>query len=140
MINIDNLFNLFPSQDNENKQMAYIDFADKPIYKLGMYKKLILNHINFKKKVISFFKQTNAELSVEEMEEAGAYVAYNRAWFYIKDIDITNDDHLEAISVYGDETLETSLELGIKFYQISEEYEKCAFLLKILKKSQEFTL
>jgi hypothetical protein len=140
MINIDNLFNLFPPQDNEDKQIVYIDFADKPVYKLGMYKKIILNHINFKKKVISFFKQTNAELSIEEMEAAGAYVAYNRAWFYIKDIDITNDDHLEAISTYCDEALETSLELGIQFYQMDEEYEKCAHLLKVLKKSQEFTL
>ena len=58
------------------------------------------------------------------MEAAGAYVAYNRAWFYIKDIDLDNDDHIEAISTYGDDALETSLELGIKFFQIDEEYEK----------------
>lgn len=140
MINIDSLFNLFPPQDDGGKQIVHIDFADKPVYKLGMYKKIILNHINFKKKVITFFKQTNAELSIEEMEAAGAYVAYNRAWFYIKDIDLNNDDHIEAISTYGDEALETSLELGIKFFQIDEEYEKCAHLLKIQKKSQEFTL
>ena len=44
MINIDRLFNLFPSDDG-SEQTVYIDFKDKPVYKLGMYKKLILNHI-----------------------------------------------------------------------------------------------
>ncbi len=84
MINIDSLFNLFPPSDDGKDQVTYIDFADKPVYKLGMYKKLILNHINFRKKVISFFKETNDELSIEDMERAGAFVVYNRAWFTLK--------------------------------------------------------
>ena len=140
MINLDSLFNLFPHRDVSNtEEMAYIDFADKAVYKLGMHKKLILNHINFRKKVIQFFKQTNAELSVEEMQEAGEFVTYNRAWSYIKQIDINDDDHVEAISIYRDDALETTLELGIKYFQNLEEYERCAHLLKILKKSQEFS-
>jgi len=140
MINLDSLFNLFPHRDVSNtEEMAYIDFADKPVYKLGMYKKLILNHINFRKKVIQFFKQTNAELSIEEMQEAGEFVTYNRAWSYIKQIDINDDNHVEAISIYRDDALETTLELGIKYFQNLEEYERCAHLFKILKKSQEFS-
>ena len=120
MINIENLFHLFPKGDNDDKNHdVYVDFATKPVYKLGMWKKLILNHINFKKKVLLFFKQSNGE-------------------FDIKDINLKNDDHIEAIVTYGDEALQTSLELGIKFFQNTEEYEKCAHLLKILKKSQEF--
>lgn len=138
MINIDSLFNLFPPSDDGKDQVAYVDFTDKPVYKLGMYKKLILNHINFRKKVISFFKETSDELSIEDMERAGAFVVYNRAWFYIKDIDMNNDDHIEAISTYGDENLEAALELGIQYFQSSEEYERCAHLLKIQKKVQEF--
>ena len=139
MINIENLFHLFPKGDNDDKNHdVYVDFATKPVYKLGMWKKLILNHINFKKKVLLFFKQSNGEFDIEDIKQAGEFVAYNRGWSYIKDISLENDDHIEAIVTYGDEALQTSLELGIKFFQNTEEYEKCAHFLKILKKSQEF--
>ena len=73
------------------------------------------------------------------MQEAGEFVTYNRAWSYIKQIDINDNDHVEAISLYRDDALETTLELGIKYFQNLEEYERCAHLLKILKKSQEFS-
>mgnify|MGYP001206808668 CR=1 FL=1 len=138
MINVENLFHLFPEEDGDEKKTAYIDFVEKPIYKLGMWKKLILNHINFKKKVLLFFKQSNGEFDIEDIRQAGEFVAYNRGWNYIKDINVENDDHIEAIVTYRDDSLDTSLELGIKFFQNIEEYEKCAHLLKILKKSQEF--
>ncbi len=137
MINLDVLFNLFPLGDTENDSISHMDITEKPIYKLGMYQKLLLNFINFKKKVVTFFKETNAELSVEEMEEAGAFVAYNRAWFYINQINLENLEHINAIKKYSSEELNTSLELGIKYFQHSEEYEKCAHILKILKISKE---
>jgi len=138
MIEVDDLFNLFSPEDN-NYSNTYVDFTTQPVYKLGMYRKLILNHINFKKKVIYFFKKSNAELSLEEMAEAGEFVAYNRAWHYIKDITLEDDDHIEAIVTHSNKALETAFELGIKFFQKTEEYEKCAHLLKLLKKSQEFS-
>jgi hypothetical protein len=140
MVNIDSLFNLFPPEDSSNGDVdtTYIDFTTTPTYWLGMYKKLILNHINFKKKAIKFLKQANAELDVKEMGEAGEYVTYNRAWFYIKKLDLSDPSHNEAIEIFSDDYLDTSLELGIKFFQEIEEYEKCAHILKILKKSQNF--
>jgi len=125
MIEVDDLFNLFSPEDN-NYSNTYVDFTTQPVYKLGMYRKLILNHINFKKKVIYFFKKSNAELSLEEMAEAGEFVAYNRAWHYIKDITLEDDDHIEAIVTHSNKALETAFELGIKFFQKTEEYEKCA--------------
>ena len=48
-----------------------------------------------------------------------------------------NDEyHIDCVVRFGDEVLETSLELAIKYFQELEEYEKCAHLLKILKKSK----
>lgn len=141
MINVDNLFNLFPEKDSGrgvDSKAVYIDFKNSPIYWLGMYKKLILNHISFNKKVIKFFKEANSDLNVGDMEEAGEFVTYNRAWFYVNKIDIENEGHVEAIKQYSDEFLDTSLELGISFFQELEEYEKCSHLLKLLKKSKEF--
>ena len=103
MINLDVLFNLFPLGGAEDDNVSHMDITEKPIYKLGMYQKLLLNFINFKKKVVTFFKETNAELSVEEMEEAGAFVAYNRAWFYINQINLENPEHIKAIEKYSSE-------------------------------------
>jgi hypothetical protein len=142
MIDVDNLFNLFPDGDSKKNtnEITHIDFKETPIYWLGMYKKLILNHINFNKKVIQYFKEANSELDIKDMKEAGEFVTYNRAWFYGQKINIKDTSHIEAIEKYSDEYLDTSLELGINFFQELEEYEKCAHLLKILNKSKEFII
>ena len=85
-------------RDNDDKNHdVYVDFATKPVYKLGMWKKLILNHINFKKKVLLFFKQSNGEFDIDDIREAGRFVAFNRAWFYLDKLDLKNDDHILTI-------------------------------------------
>ena len=52
-IDVENLFNLFP-EDSSNKdsdELTFVDFKTSPVYLLGMYKKIVLNHINFNKKI-----------------------------------------------------------------------------------------
>ncbi len=139
-INMDNIFGLFTSNESldEGGDAVYVNFKNTPVYWVGMYKKLILNHINFNKKIVKFFKEANEELDVSEVKEAGEFVVYNRAWSYIKDIDVDNKDHIDAIEKYCDEYLDIALKLGISFFEQLEEYEKCAFLKHILDKSQKF--
>ena len=140
MDNLENIFGLFSHEDDDlstNSKTTYIDLKSSPVYYVGMYKKLILNHINFNKKVLSFFKKANEELNIEDIKEAGEFVTYNRAYTYIKNLDLGDKNHIDAIQHYTDEYLDTSLELGINFFQQHEEYEKCAFLLKILNKSKD---
>ena len=134
MINVDNLFNLFPSEEEDSE--VYIGFTERPMYKLGMYKKLVLNFLTFKEKVVSFLKDANAELSEDEMGEAGALIAYTRAWGYIEQIEINNPEHIEAIKEYSNDEMVQSLNLGIFYYERHEEYEKYAFLLQILNLSK----
>ena len=137
MVNLDNIFGLFSHDDNDlssKGKTSYEELKNSPVYYVGMYKKLILNHINFNKKVLTFFKKTNKELNVDEIKEAGEFVTYNRAWSFIQNIDLNETSHIDAVKYYSDEYLDTSLELGISFFTSQEEYEKCAFLLKILKK------
>tara|TARA_Y100000389_G_C17237988_1_gene401616 strand:- start:337 stop:765 length:429 start_codon:yes stop_codon:yes gene_type:complete len=139
-IDFDNIFNLFGDDDLNRNTTTYTDLTSTPAYWLGMHKKLILNHINFKKKAIRLLKNSNMELDPEELAAAGELIAYNRAWFYIKKIDLTNDDHIEAIVTHSDDFLDTSLELAIKHFQSPEreEYERCFHLHEILKLSKEF--
>ncbi|MCP5063730.1 MAG: hypothetical protein GY936_14880 [Ignavibacteriae bacterium] len=134
MINVDNLFNLFPSEGEDSE--VYIGLTERPMYKLGMYKKLVLNFLTFKEKVVSFLKDANAELSEDEMGEAGALIAYTRAWGYIEQIEVNNPEHIEAIKEYSNDEMIQSLNLGIFYYERHEEYEKCAFLLQILNLSK----
>jgi len=138
---MDNIFGLFTSNEglDEGDDTVYVNFKNTPVYWVGMYKKLILNHINFNKKIVKFFKEANEELDVSEVKEAGEFVVYNRAWSYIKDIDVDNKDHIDAIEKYCDEYLDIALKLGISFFEQLEEYEKCALLKHILDKSQKFS-
>jgi hypothetical protein len=140
MINIDNIFELFSTNEDldGNNTVVHIDFTKTPIYWIGMYKKLVLNHINFNKKVLKFFKESNQELDIEDMKDAGEFVVYHRAWHYIQNVDIDNKEHVIAIKKYTDEYLDTALKLGISFFEQHEEYEKCALLKKILDKSKDF--
>jgi len=135
MVNLDHIFHLFSSNDDLQgvaNDKTFIDFKNTPTYWVGMYKKLILNHLNFNKKIIQFFKKSNKELDLGDVKEAGESITYNRAWNYIKKIDINKKEHLEGIDNYADEYLDTSLKLGISFFIETEEYEKCAHLQKIL--------
>ena len=144
MINIENIFPLFPS-DHEDDDVTQYDNAallgikESPVYFIGMFKKLVLNHINFNKKVVKFFKESNQELDVDDVAIAGEFVVYNRAWYYIQNVDINVKDHVLAIEKYTDEYLDTALKLGIHFFEESEEYEKCALLKTILDKIEEIS-
>tara|TARA_R110001632_G_scaffold52432_3_gene130032 strand:- start:369 stop:815 length:447 start_codon:yes stop_codon:yes gene_type:complete len=140
-VGIDNIFELFSSGEDLNGEndLVHIDFTSTPTYWIGMYKKLVLNHINFNKKVVKFFKESNQELDVDDVAIAGEFVVYNRAWYYIQNVDINVKDHVLAIEKYTDEYLDTALKLGIHFFEESEEYEKCALLKTILDKIEEIS-
>lgn len=143
MINIENIFPLFPNDhDDEDISLldnaALLDIKESPVYFIGMFKKLVLNHINFNKKVLQMFTKMNGEFDIQDVKEAGEHITYNRAWSYIKNIDINVDEHIEAIEYYTDEYLQTSLELGISYFIETEEYEKCNLLNKILTISKKF--
>ena len=119
MMNMDNIFDLFGSNDNldgTENSTTLIDFKNTPTYWIGMYKKFIFNHINFNLKMIKFFKQSNTDLDVSDMKDAGEFVAYNRAWAYIKKIDLTNESHINSINLYANKKLDKALQSGIDFF------------------------
>ena len=141
MIDMTNIFGLFvPGEELDGTQTAtnLDELKTKPIFHVGMYKKLILNHINFNTKVLDFFKQSNEEFDINDIKEAGEYVVYNRAWNYISNVDIKNDGYINAIKHYSDDEFRSTLDMGIEFFQRDELYERCALLLKIKKKSLKF--
>ena len=103
-LNIDNIFSLFSSGEDAS----------------GVDDQVFIN-----------FKESNSDLDVDEMSDAGEWVTYNRAWHYIRKINLSNEDHISSLEKHNDPYLETTVKLGIKFFEESEQYERCALLKKI---------
>jgi len=140
MVDIDNIFSLFSSHDDldGNNTTVHMDFTENPIYWVGMYKKMLNSNIDFNKRLLKILGKSNKDLDILDVKKAGEHIVFNRAWNYIKKIDIKDQEHCDAIKKLSDEYLDTALKLGINYYEPEEDYEKCAHLKKILDKSQEF--
>ena len=135
-MDINHIFNLFGDSGNKyneksNSSINMEDFEKTPSYKIGMFKKLILNQHVFQKKLINMFKTPKDEFGMAGMDGVGEYIAHHRAWSYIGDCVIDNEIWQDSLSVQNDEHLETAVKLSISFFEETEEYEKCALLKKI---------
>lgn len=141
MVNPDNIFELFSESDDldgSNNSTTFVDFKSTPIYWIGMFKKVILNHNNFNKKVLQFFEKADQEIDLDDVKDAGEYIVYNRAWTYIENVDLNDIIHVKTVEKYADEYLDVALKLSINFFEQSEQYERCALLVKILNKVNTF--
>jgi len=135
MINLDNIFHLFNVDDDldgTDNSTTLMDFKNTPTYWIGMYKKLILNSINFNSKIIKFLTKSDKDLDIKDIEEAGKFVTYNRAWTYIKQINPKNKEHIKGVKIYADDDLKKAINMNIDFLIKTEEYEKCAHLHNII--------
>jgi hypothetical protein len=139
-VDVNKIFELFGSKDENpkpdlgtNQDMSYLleDFKKHPMFWVGMFKKLIYNHKVFNTKALNSFKDMDEGLDMNDVEAAGEFIMYNRAWYWISKIDINNKLHQESITHYADEILLTYTKVTILYFQELEEYEKCAHLKKI---------
>ena len=140
MIDKDKIFKLFVdgkeiSGDRTKDEIK--DFMNGPYAKIGMFVKLIQNHEVFHKKLEKFLKKEQPNYNVESTKEASEFTVYNRAWGYIKNIDVKDKEDLNAIINFEHKTLLKILSSSISFFEIYEEYEKCAHLYKIQKVIKE---
>jgi hypothetical protein len=139
-MNADKIFGLFGGQEenpkpdfNQEDDMSYLleDFKNHPLFWVGMFKKLIHNHRTFNRKIIGFFSKMDEELDLYDVGQAGEFVVYNRAWFWISKIDTQIDTHQKAITHYADDYFLTCVKFSISYFEELEEYEKCAHFKKI---------
>ena len=137
-MDVNSIFNLFNSGDKKPTDplpstINMADFEKTPTYKVGMFKKIILNQHVFQKKLINMFKTPQDDYGMEGMEDVGEYIAHHRAWSHIKDCNIDEELWQGSLQIQHDDYLDTALNLSISFFEEREEYEKCAFLVKIQK-------
>jgi hypothetical protein len=133
---LDNIFSLFgfPDKDNEDRKKLEADldvFKETPHFKLGMFHKLIMNGSLFSKQVIKFFAKADPGLDIKGIDQAGEYMMFIRAWFWIEQVQIRKKEWKEALKQYASEEFIISIKLSINYFEGTEEYEKCAHLKKI---------
>lgn len=139
MSNINRIFGLFDDGKNDTPpQEIYIDFMNTPQGKIGMFVKLIHNNIVFNHKLKQFFKQVDKEFDEQATKKSSEFTVFSRAWYYIKDIDVDQEEHLYALLKQDTIYLLSALELAVRHFENREEYEKCAHIHKIEKTVRTF--
>jgi hypothetical protein len=141
-MDVNNIFNLFNEDyiNNDDETSLLIDFSEHPLYKISGFNKIINNHLFFKNYTVKIFKNIPNDLNLEEIEKAGEYLMFEKAWGYIKDINLKNPFHVECICKKVSPDFLENLDISIKFFEEYEEYEKCALLKGIEEKVREFSL
>ncbi len=142
MIDANRLFGLFDDGETpEETQVKHNEISkevkESPSWKVNMFRKIIANHINFQRKITTFFKDKNKDWDDELGKDHANFVVYNRGWFYIKDVDLNDKYYIYELLVQDPYELSYCLQLTLKYFEGKEEYEKCAHLLKILKFLEE---
>jgi hypothetical protein len=134
-MNLNKIFLMFGYGDegkNSKKMKEEFNlYKNTPHFKLGMFHKLITNGNNFSQQVLKFFLQADPTLDVAGIDEAGEYMMYTRAWYWISQCKIRRKEWKEALIDLSSEEFIVSIKLSIHYFESIEEYEKCAFLKKI---------
>jgi hypothetical protein len=143
-MDLNKIFGLFSDEEpkslKEKSQLIddILDFKEHPLFWVGMFKKLIQNHKLFNKEIIGFFSILDQELDIEDVEQAGEFVVYNKAFSWIEKIDINNKLHQSSILKFTDNTFLSYLKSSILYFEKFEEYEKCAHLKNIQNIVEKF--
>ena len=135
-------FNSSSKDDNDFPEVSFLTPSIKsieenhPRYYIKMFTKLIHNYTNYNKQLIRFFGSSDPELNVKEIEETGELMLYSRAYDYITQIDLQDKYHIRVLCEEATNNsyskLELALNKSLNYFEIEEEYEKCAILKKYL--------
>lgn len=124
-INIDKIFSLFQEQEQENE---FNDFKNDGFYYILMFKKIVNNYLKTKHFYSNTIKKTHPELNEQEINKAGDYLFFNRAFYYLNELHELNTQEELYISVSDIESFKKALE----YFESVEEYEKCSIIKKIM--------
>jgi hypothetical protein len=78
-----------------------------------------------------FFENSDGNLDMKDVDLMGEFMMYHRAWYWISQLDWTDEEWLNDLRRSSDEEFITALKLSIDFFEDEEEFERCAFLKKI---------
>lgn len=126
----------FPGGDENPKENVKIKeeinaYKKTPYFKMGMFFKLIMNGNVFKKQIINFFSKSDPFLDVNGIDDAGEFMMFSRAYFWIEEFKFKSKIWKEDLKKHSTPEFLTAVKLSIHYFESTEEYEKCAHLKKI---------
>jgi len=126
----------FPEGDKNPEELKKMKtelsaYKETPHFKLGMFYKLIMNGTTFKKQVLNFFSKADPSLDMMGIDEAGEFMMFTRAYFWIEEFKFRSKNWKEDLKKYSHDEFLVALKLSIHYFESTEEYEKCAHLKKI---------
>lgn len=134
-MNLGGIFALFGFSDDDeldkNVKKELFEFKETPHFKVGMFVKMIYNGLKFKKQVVGFFSKADKDLDIVGVDEAGDFMMFSRAWYWISECNLKKKAWKEALVNKANPELVNCLKLAIKYFESIEEYEKCSSLVKI---------
>jgi hypothetical protein len=74
----------------------------------------------------------------DDVQNAYEFMLYERSYFYLTCLDISNPEDLKVLKKESDKILLFALNNCISYYEDQEEYEKCSYLKEILDLSKDF--
>jgi hypothetical protein len=130
MINKDKIFDLFSNNQDVKTTPSIKELTE---FKIGMFTKLIQNHEIFHKKLSQFLKKENSDYNIEQTKIASSFTVYNKAWFYINQIDLANKKHLKDVLNFKTDPFLMVLNKALQYFEDMEQYERCGKLLQLIK-------
>ena len=145
-MNLSNFFSLFsnndkdinPQEEDSLYQTTLDDIMNTPVYWVGMFKKLIYNYESHGSKILMSVDGFDIGSNYDDVQNAYEFMLYERSYFYLTCLDISNPEDLKVLKKESDKILLFALNNCISYYEDQEEYEKCSYLKKILDLSQDF--
>lgn len=145
-MNLSNFFSLFSNNDKDKNQQeedssyqtTLADIMNTPVYWVGMFKKLIYNYKAHGNKLLMQVEGFDIGADYDDVQSAYEFMLYERSYFYLTCLDITNPDDLKVLEKESDKILLFALDNCISYYEDQEEYEKCSYLKEISDLSKDF--
>jgi hypothetical protein len=136
MINLPRIFSLFSNNEDLDGTpidvTSYEDFTATPIFWVAMFRKLINGYKNIGNDFINNIIKDDSSLDSDDILKAYEFLTFTRAQNYIKNIDLSESTHKEALLRYKGELMDIALYESLLFFEGIEEYEKCLTLKKII--------
>jgi hypothetical protein len=125
-MDINKIFDLFNQNNSlKNEDATIIDLHRHPLFWVGMFEKIIKNNNILKIKLSEFL--LSDDYDIKELNKLGDSIIFNKAYMFIKNIDLNNPEHQKIIITRGEYGLLPIISLAIDYFLIQEEYEKCTF-------------
>jgi len=133
-MDLNKIFNNFEDDDSQNIHAKRIveEWRYSPSYKIGMFKKIVSNYSFIKDLFVKNISNSELEIDEKDVKEAGEFITYSRAWNYIKNCILQDNEWQNALIYSYDDYLLCSLKLSLNYFESQEEYEKCILFREIL--------